>query len=787
MTALFLSLTWIMDQTFLEQFRQQLATWIETRLSEHRLPFQRLDLCPRVITEQGRLVPDIVLWINRDSQLAGSVILLPEVVDDRTCREGAALASALGLGHFTLWAAHEVTIWDASNSPALLKTLPLSSSKLISPSDFHQTLDELLDYLKNIVVTSAPATADFSAHYFANLCLRNLQDLAPGLSESVRVTAGQTAADLWVEHAPLEKAWLSLWRLLYLLRHHRLPPGLQPERLESTIRYALDDLTQGQPSWLEIQESEPPLPESAAIRLHHLSSRLKQLGWPRDEDQAQKLFELLLSEAANRFKLTTPALPWDVTSAQLWVNCRPPEQTFPCSLVAPRPFLAGWSFNTERHTQSDNSHHAETLQALPQGTTYNKAVALLDDKRLPPRADRDYRLMNLRQVWPTRRFDLPRDTPAWLWDALHLIGASMDDLSLLLPRGWHCAPGIDILWPQLTQRYRLTEVATVNPSHQALRLTATAGENSHILLHRNEEAMEVPTTILPQQFPDLIHLWLQADSEVLQLLHDRRLTCINTDEPEHDEKLAWGIFLFYNTSLGKYLRHFCGEQGNQHDANKVASWVVTKGLPLPNEMIIADLSLLGSREDGVVPSTEVLDREFNSIFGPVPVLPQELDQAEAGAPTARRKSRGSAAQIAATVFVDGIPLFPEHYLMNHYRPTLCSYELCGPLLIIENFFDRVLLQADGQKFVLEVSGEVIADALILASYTEATQVSLPQDDSITESLTRSYRTDLNRLWDNLTRECRRAEPRRQVAINLARKIWRQRGLPPEDVFKLQAK
>ena len=66
-----------MDPSLLQQFRQQLASWIGNRLESQRLPFQRLELCPRTLTDQGHLVPDLVLWINRDSQLAGSMILLP--------------------------------------------------------------------------------------------------------------------------------------------------------------------------------------------------------------------------------------------------------------------------------------------------------------------------------------------------------------------------------------------------------------------------------------------------------------------------------------------------------------------------------------------------------------------------------------------------------------------------------------------------------------------------------------------------------------------------------------
>ena len=219
----------LMDPILLQQFRQQLATWVETRLKSQRLPFQRLEICPNTLTDQGPLAPDLVLWINRDSQLAGSMILLPDVVDDQFLARGISLSKALGLGHFTTWSAQEVSIWDvASGNTALRDSFSLPPVRQITPKDFQQTLDALLERLKIITVTCAPPIEEYSIHYFANLCLRTLQELDPGLTISARMTAGQTAADQWVELAPREKAWMSLWRMLFLLWQGRLPPGLQP-------------------------------------------------------------------------------------------------------------------------------------------------------------------------------------------------------------------------------------------------------------------------------------------------------------------------------------------------------------------------------------------------------------------------------------------------------------------------------------------------------------------------------------------------------------------------------
>ena len=63
-------------------------------------------------------------------------------------------------------------------------------------------------------------------------------------------------------------------------------------------------------------------------------------------------------------------------------------------------------------------------------------------------------------------------------------------------------------------------------------------------------------------------------------------------------------------------------------------------------------------------------------------------------------------------------------------------------------------------------------------YAEEAKVSLPEDESILEELGLHYRSDLDRLWDNLVRECRLFEPHRQAAIKLAKRIWQRQGLPP---------
>lgn len=773
-----------MDSSLLGQFCQQLAAWIETRMGARRLPFQRLELCPRILTERGRLVPDLVLWINRDSQLAGSVLLLPATVDGQLLDDGIALARALGLGHFTTWAAHEVTIWScAAETPCRLHTFVLPPANRVTPEDFQRTLDELLERLKVVTVTSTPATTEYSVHYFANLCLRNLQELTPGLTASARMAAGQTAADAWVEHAPREKAWMCLWRILFLLRNGCLPPGLQPERLELAIHYALADLTGGQPSWLDLQENESPLPESDAIRLHHLAGRLRQLGWPGDDRQALELVDLLLCEAGHRFGIEPPPLPWPSAHVVRWVACQPPSPAQPCSLVAPRAYLAGRALRTTWQEHATELSHVETLQGLDTTQQTTSAVAVLHDTQPLDRKEREARLLHLRQVWPSRRFELPRATPAWLWDALYLAGLTSEELSLTLPENWHSVPGIMSLWALMMERFQLAEAIVHDNARQSLRFVETRRVLAGVRIHRYDHAIEIATGLLSGQPPGATQFWLRADARVVELRQSGRLVEITALGTAWPEELAWGLALYLRTQLGGYLWELCSGLPTLPELTALAERVREAGVPVPNATILADLGLLGCMKSMSLPEPDLLSREFANIFGPLPELPESAPNLQGIPCKARRRSSVSLAQVAATVFVDGMPRFPEHYLMNTYRPRLAVYDLRGPLEIATEFFDRISLRTLSQDHTLEVSGRIVAEALILASYSGQTRVALPEDEELLTELVTRYRTDLQRLWDSLARECRRIEPQRLAAVKLARRIWQQQGLPPASALR----
>lgn len=656
-----------MTSNFLPQFRRQLFDWLKLRISGGRLPFRRVEETPPIITSKGPMAPDLVLWINRDSLLAGAMILIPAKGNLTQLTEGCEVAESLGLRKFVTWEAREVNLWETGSlPPQLLKSWSMPDARIISADDFAVTFEQLLQELKNLAVSAVLPAEQLPPAYFANLCLQTLRDIEPFLQESARLAASPGQPDGCISQNARNKGWLTLWRLLTLLQHDRMPTGVRPERLDRALGYALADLGREESRHLAATPDEPPLPENAAIRFHHLAGRLAQLGWCQQPERTASSLGLLFAEAARDYQLETAELSGPPATDELLVNHLPPQAHAGNILVAPQPCLAGWKLTFPPDEAARPTRTYTSVAALSANDRPARIIATINDSQPLPAAQRRPRLAALRQPWPYRRFQLPGDTPAWLWDALHLSGLADPEgvLQLTLPASWATAPGAEQLWPLLAERLTLTTLELHADGRQTLLLT---GHN-------------------------------QA-SETLTIRH-----------PD-------------GTSL------------------QVA--------PLLEDADLITVAALGSI----------------------------ATSAQAPAPRSKRKPPALAEQIAARVFRDGLPRFPEHYLRRFDLPPLRTYLLPGPLQINSHFFDRIRLTgADGTA--VDSDNPADAEALLLASRDGRLRVDLPTDPALTMRLVAAYREDLRRLWQDLIDECRRQHPVQKRAMALARRLWREHGLPP---------
>ena len=98
----------------LEIFSRQIAAWAEDLLEHGRYPFRKISVAPRVMTPAGEIRPDLVLWINRPSCMAGGVLFLPRGDAQEHYPAYAQAAQSLGLTCFAAWDTHAIEIRSTS-------------------------------------------------------------------------------------------------------------------------------------------------------------------------------------------------------------------------------------------------------------------------------------------------------------------------------------------------------------------------------------------------------------------------------------------------------------------------------------------------------------------------------------------------------------------------------------------------------------------------------------------------------------------------------------------------
>ncbi len=769
-----------MDSQTLNSFRQQLFTWIEQRLATGLFPFRRVEQSLELFCASGRISPDLVLWINRESCLAGGVILLPTSETEEWQRRGREAAQALGLSNFILWEPHRISLWDANQPGKPTETFELSRSQPIAPRDFEQALDQLLTRLKLLSVAGMMPRAELPPHYFANLCSLTIDRALPGQAETSRMTDDGTRPDTWATRISRQKVWLTLWRLLFLLSRDALPTSLQPHRLEDAMRYALAPANP--PDDFLLGTDESPLNEVAAVGFYHLAKRLQQLDWSQDSDRATQTVSLLLETAAPTFKVLQTVLPWETGQTDLTVNSVPRDGLHHGRLVAPTAYQAGHTLQALLADHPDSTPSGASVYDLPVGTTPKAVVAYLVDDLAPVAAERQRHQMKLREVWPNHRFNLPTETPAWLWEGIYLAGMTHPEgeLHLILGEEWAMAPGVDVFWTYLLKRYRLMSCA-----HSDADLTlfhfASHQDNAPLRVIRPEEQLSPPGGFAHAHTPSQLNLCLHADMAVLRLWMDASLQFYPPQEHPIRQKTC-EIFLFLHTTLGRHIWQLQTGHALPEEISLLEQELEETHLLLPASDVLSSFSLLDWHPDQPLPDETRLNRVLHSCWGKLPDIlaidapPRDGKTRQAG----RRKIRE---QVVATVFRDGIPLFPEHYLQHYFRPALHPYAIPGPLQFHDRFFERIYLRApDGSD--IELDNEPTATALLLLSRGDRSVVQLPVDASLTEEILQRYCSDLENLWKALVRECRRHIQARQRALALARTLWKDANLPPLETFQI---
>jgi hypothetical protein len=770
-----------MPANVLETFVDQIASWARQAVDQRRSPFRKVETALPLLTRQGEMLAPLVFWINRDSFMAGGLMLFPGQGSEPPLEQGACLAEALGLQHFVEWSDHQVNIWSIHQRQTRLdSSFPLRRNTSDQVAAFRELLDTTLDKLKYLSVMASISPEQQSASYLANLCRIAVQDTLPLLEAEQRIAQGK--GNNRFENWPLAKAYLTVARLLTLTSLDLLPTSVQPEGLEKAVFYALPDTPEVLRTRLKFADNSIQLPSDAAVRFHHLLRRLQQLGLKSTFQRTCACLKLLLIRDGAR--LTGAALPeQDAKPTQaptLSVNTASPPTLVPDTIeIAPSALLAVKSLirHLEGWQQPDlQSQDLFTLH-LPQLPVSIHGLLYRQDR--PERSQKQHCEAALRISWPTRRFPFPQQAPVWLFECLHLLGLCQPNgsLWLKLPAHWLDADWGDLLWDILCQEFSMTLLAI------------DAGNWSSLRLIRNNQLH--PETVLQGETPshcDWHELRTRPRQHLLGRLSlpDAWLDLLGTGvlriypNPVHLEPYPRALDFFFRQQPGYGLGALFGLPAEKLSAAQLTQSIAGLGIPTPAEprlerlegMLANDLMVKTDDPDLLAERLSWLGGEFQQLehLGAGHDVRHDVDQKRARVP------QGLPAEVAGEVFRDGIPAFPEHYLYDFYRPELQTFTWQGGLSYGPAFFGRIVLQ-DSSGLQYEIDGEPRAAGLWLTSLLTREPVDFPVDAKICETILIRYLQDLQRLRQALVKKAHERLENSKQADNLIRKLWQDQNLP----------
>ena len=766
-----------MDRQTLDFFCRQLAHWAEGAIENGRLPFRRAETFSPLLTAAGEIAPPLTLWINRDSCMAGGILFFPSHCPEESVEEGRACAQALGLRHFVTWAPREIVIWEERDGKAVRhRILPTPAAEVGSPAIFCDIFRTLLEEIKPLSIAGAITPAELSPFYLANLCRLTLRAITPFLAEAFRIARRESLGKESIPSAAArQQAHLLLLRLLTLLLEDRMPPVIEAEGFDRALCFALDSLPQTLRRSLDIQRWEIPLPPAGAVRLQHLNRRLTQLRIAENRPRWRQVLDIHLRNAAAELGgAPLPPVPQEITGGALLLN---PDRCYPSAEVvteiASPPFLAYTALL--RHLRGDSpvlqAAHPSALDEMP---TLAIIQGFLPAGDPPDSQERRSLTARLRLSWPNRRFQIPIESPRWVYEFLHLLGLAREGshIALDIPSDWLTASYGVLIFGILTEHFSLSRLER-------------RPEGLRIHLQKGNDAVEITIFIGPggkRPIPwaqlrgeplSFLPLALDLPDALFALLRQHALQTPK-NWPTNQER---GIYLFSRSSLGRTLWNIVAGGRSYPARSALSAHLRRHAFPLPGDGILQALQKVFDDQQNE-PVRSAVDRELANWLG--------IDRTVVadGCASKRKLFRRTATvtedlidQIRRTVFTDGLPRFPEQYLYNYYRPELIAYRLAGPLTLSEEFFGQQRL-VDQEGNTLTVEGNETARALLLASYSGESPIFLPADRHLTARIVEQYLGSLRELQRGLIRESHRLLTDGRMADSVANRIWERLSLPP---------
>ena len=763
----------------LQQFSRQLAIWTQAIIEHGRTPFRRVDTYPPLDTEQGVVQPPLVFWINRQSMMAGGVLLLPDNNLDEELERGRHCATALGLHHFVTWESDQVRIWQTGDRDQVkeLRSFPLSSPS--QPDTFRYLLAEILDELKLLAVLGAVPATDLSPYYFNNLFQVTLQQSLPPMIKAYRgqrsEIEGYSTED--ADKCATEANRLLILQIIAILWFKKEPETLLPEKLEQTIEIALSTLPESLREALFLQTTIKlaELPLEAAVYFQHLLLRLRQLSWNQVPERAvQSIFKLTHSWFQKKIDSRPPA------AIEIYPEALPLDRQTSIVLSDSPVFLAATALLADITDCGEYRLYSGNLFLFDQGILPNQTISgrLLNCNGIKHSERHEYSA-KLRLSWPNRRLKIKAGQPFWSWELIHLLGLCRtgQQLSLELPLGLLNNPQNSTAWSLLYKNFRIQQLQQLDNSNLRLKISARKTTEEPLLLKTTVESREIIPLTDSDRLREQLLLTLALPTDLYKLLEtELQWSGQKSSMEQHPD--GWEIYrqsslyqLFYSILQYQHLK------GSEKD--KVSDPDQPPAIPYPEPLLLNELIQFRG-EDNVAELDRFLANLLNCPAVAKIKLSTHLKIAKT-TPPGNVPRKGFKERIIQQLQTHGLPNFPEQYLYFLDHPQICHYSIIPPLSVKNSLLGQFEL-TDSQGQIIAGYGEELEQTLLFCSAAGKAEFELPDDRYQLEQILHHYKKDLGNLYKYLRNLCYSQVENSKSARRLTKEIWNKLKLPDPSWF-----
>lgn len=759
-----------MSKETLQQFARQLQVWSSDEFQNKPGPFRSVEASPSFLGET-ETPASVVYWINRESHLAGGLLLLPRKDPEAVLESGREICTALGLECYYTWGIAEVAAWQINGTPNRLWSEPLPEAAMQEADAFKDALSLLLQNMQNRFFSQQQQLPHLSASYLANLLHNCIESTLPVAAAACNQGKGQQSSSLEIGRRALATAVL---QIVALCSQNRLPERSNPADLLSDLKLATKRLPSPLASALVPSNSDPQLPMAATIKLHHLFQRMQQLGTALTPFIAEAV-QLLLHFWSGTISLSPLPASLKKNRSTLILN---PDRYHPDMTVAieiaPPPMTAATALL--RFLQSSNRRHPvqyNDLLELQTPVVCDEVNGTLSDRSRIPSSDHKRLNALLRNSWPNRNIRLAPSTPQWACRLIHLAGLlhGRPHGILTLPADWLWSAYGEQVYTLLTERCTLNRITPDGRDRVRIEYNHPSGKQQvyvdsfagDVRLLDNQE--KAPTR------PDIL-LALSLSLPTFELMRNAEL---QTATEQADNLPAIELFLL--SSLGRGLWKILAPKKPMPKREKLIAELVRTGLPLPGDETLSALSMLAKKH--IDPDTASIDRELEVWLG-AECLTGAITRFKLPPASTEIPLDDNQADIKASELIrqGAVPTFPDDYLYSAEGGRL-SYSITGQLRPVDEFFNTVTL-ASPQGGTLLIDGIAKARALELISSFRTGDVELPEDDQQAGTILDRYLKDLRKLYLKIRQEALAAENLIQPAQ--IEQIWSQLPVPPRSAI-----